>query len=149
MKCPFCSYEKDKVVESISINDGKVIRRRRKCLKCNNRFTSYERIEEQPLIVVKKDKRREPFDKKKILKGLQRALEKRPVSTETLEDLVSDIEKQLRDEMLKEVSSIKIGEIIMHKLHDLDQIAYVRFASVYRQFKDVNEFIKEINQVKS
>lgn len=147
MKCPFCSYEESKVIESRDTNDGKAIRRRRECLKCKSRFTSYERIEEPELMVVKKDKRREPFDRDKVLSGIIKASEKRPVSMETLENLVNDIEKKLRDEMLKEVPTTHIGELIMVKLHEIDQIAYVRFASVYRQFKDVQEFIKEIKEV--
>lgn len=147
MKCPFCAYEELKVIESRDTNDGKEIRRRRECLRCKNRFTSYERIEEPQLMVIKKDKRRELFDKEKILSGLIKASEKRPVSIETLENVVSEIEKKLRDEMLKEVSTTRIGELIMEKLHSIDQIAYVRFASVYRQFKDVQEFIKEIKAV--
>ncbi|HAR62293.1 MAG: transcriptional regulator NrdR [Candidatus Margulisiibacteriota bacterium] len=149
MRCPFCSYEEIKVIESRDTNDGKAIRRRRECLQCKNRFTSYERIEEHQLMVIKKDKRREPFDREKILSGLIKASEKRPVSIETIETTINDIEKKLRDDMIKEVPTAQIGEMIMDRLHSIDQIAYVRFASVYRQFKDVQEFIKEIKEVLS
>ena len=144
MKCPFCDFEEDHVLESRATNDGRAVRRRRECLKCKNRFTSYERIEEQPILVIKRDKRRESFDRNKILEGIQKASQKRPISMETLENFVADIEKQIRDEMIKEISSIKIGKMIIEKLRNLDQVAYVRFASVYRQFKDVEEFIDEI-----
>lgn len=149
MRCPYCSFEEIKVIESRDTNDGKEIRRRRECLRCKNRFTSYERIEEPQLMVVKKDKRRELFDREKILSGLIKASEKRPVSINTLETVVDEIEKKCRDEMQKEISTNHVGEMVMEKLQTIDQIAYVRFASVYRQFKDVQEFFKEIKAVLS
>lgn len=147
MRCPYCDTDKDKVIESTSTNESKAIRRRRECLACKKRFTTYERIDEQSIMVVKKDKRREPFRREKLLRGIIRSCEKRPVSVEQLEQFVSDIEKEIKDKMSKEITSEEIGKIIMSCLPALDQIAYVRFASVYREFKDVNEFINEIKQV--
>lgn len=147
MRCPYCDTDKDKVVESASTNEGKAIRRRRECLACGRRFTSYERIDEQSIMVVKKDNRREPFNRQKLLNGLTKSCEKRPVSVEQLESFVTDIEKEIKDKMTKEIKSEEIGRIVMSCLPAIDQIAYVRFASVYREFKDVDEFINEIKQV--
>ena len=141
MKCPFCAHPDDKVVDSRTIKDGELIRRRRECLSCTQRFTTYERIEEIPLMVAKKDGRREPFDRSKIVIGILKACEKRPVSIEQIEDLVDRIEKSINSSMEKEVSSEKIGAMVMDELRNLDEVAYVRFASVYRQFRDIDEFM--------
>ncbi|PKL92380.1 MAG: transcriptional regulator NrdR [Candidatus Goldiibacteriota bacterium HGW-Goldbacteria-1] len=146
MKCPYCSHKSDKVVDSRESKDGEAIRRRRECLKCTKRYTTYEQIEHSLPMVVKKDNRREPFDRKKILNGLIKACEKRPVSVEQLEEVVDEIEKQLYSKMEKEVPSTVIGNIIMEKLALMDEVAYVRFASVYRQFKDINAFTKELKK---
>jgi transcriptional repressor NrdR len=147
MKCPFCGHIEDRVIDSRQSKDGDVIRRRRECLKCEGRFTSYERIEEVMPSVIKKDGRREPFDRQKILHGLEKACEKRPVSVETREALVTKIEKTLQELGEKEIPSSWIGEQIMGALKEIDEVAYVRFASVYRQFKDVKEFMEEINDL--
>lgn len=147
MRCPFCDYVDDKVIDSRQSKDGDVIRRRRECLKCEGRFTSYERIEDIIPHVVKKDNRREAFDRNKILRGLEKACEKRPISVESREELVKKIEKALQSINEKEVPSSFIGEQIMNGLKEIDQVAYVRFASVYRQFKDINEFIQEIKDI--
>lgn len=144
MNCPFCSHVEDKVVDSRTSKDGGAIRRRRECLKCGKRFTTYERVEDILPMVVKKDGRREPFDRGKILAGLTKACEKRPVSMERLEEIVGEIEVSLQDRTEKEIPSSEVGEAIMRKLHDLDPVAYVRFASVYREFKDVNQFMDEL-----
>jgi transcriptional repressor NrdR len=144
MKCPFCGHIEDKVIDSRLSKEGDVIRRRRECLKCEGRFTSYERIEEVLPVVIKKDGRREPFDRQKILHGLEKACEKRPVGVEIRESLVAKIEKKLQELGEKEVPSSWIGEEVMAGLRGVDDVAYVRFASVYRQFKDINEFLKEI-----
>ena len=147
MKCPFCGYKKDKVVDSRESRDGEAIRRRRECLKCSRRFTTYEQVEHTLPLVIKKDGRREQFDRNKILAGLSKACEKRPISVNKLYEFIDDIEKQLYSKMEKEVSSSAIGEMIMEKLAQLDEVAYVRFASVYRQFKDINQFMKELRGV--
>jgi transcriptional repressor NrdR len=144
VNCPFCSHVEDKVVDSRTSKDGGAIRRRRECLKCGKRFTTYERVEDILPMVVKKDGRREPFDRGKILAGLTKACEKRPVSMERLEEIVGEIEVSLQDRTEKEIPSSEVGEAIMRKLHDLDPVAYVRFASVYREFKDVNQFMDEL-----
>jgi transcriptional repressor NrdR len=146
MKCPYCGHKKDKVVDSRESRDGEAIRRRRECLKCAKRFTTYEQVEHQLPMVVKKDGRREAFDKNKILAGLTKACEKRPISVEKLYEVVDDIEKQLYSRMDKEVASTLIGEMLMETLAKLDEVAYVRFASVYRQFKDINAFTKELQK---
>ncbi|HPD18249.1 MAG: transcriptional repressor NrdR [Candidatus Goldbacteria bacterium] len=146
MKCPFCGYKKDKVVDSRESRDGETIRRRRECLKCSRRFTTYEQVEHTLPLVIKKDGRREQFDRNKILAGLSKACEKRPISVNKLYEFIDDIEKQLYSKMEKEVSSSSIGEMIMEKLAQLDEVAYVRFASVYRQFKDINAFTKELQK---
>lgn len=144
MKCPFCGHLEDKVIDSRSAKDGSVIRRRRECLKCEKRFTSYERVEDLMPMVIKKDGSREPFDRQKILKGLDKALHKRPVDVETRERAVDEIEKNLLSMEVREVQSSVIGEELMSRLQDMDKIAYVRFASVYREFKDINEFMEEL-----
>jgi len=144
MRCPFCKADNDKVVDSRASEGGEAIRRRRECLECGRRYTTYERVEEIPLRVIKKDGTREAFDRRKILEGMSKACEKRPVSTEKLDELVSDIERQLADVAEREVTSRQIGELVMAKLRELDQVAYVRFASVYRAFKDINQFLEEL-----
>jgi transcriptional repressor NrdR len=144
MRCPFCKTDNDKVVDSRASDGGAVIRRRRECLECGRRYTTYERVEEIPLRVVKKDGTREPFERGKILSGLLKACEKRPVATDALEGIVQEIERKLADIAEREVSSRQIGEMVMQHLRTLDQVAYVRFASVYRAFKDINQFLEEL-----
>jgi transcriptional repressor NrdR len=145
MKCPYCDYNGTKVLDSRPANENKSIRRRRECEKCNRRFTTFETVEETPLIVIKKDGSREEFSRDKMLRGLLRACEKRPVSVEQLEVIVSGVERELRNTAQAEVESRVIGELVMEKLYPVDEVAYVRFASVYRQFKDINMFLKELN----
>jgi transcriptional repressor NrdR len=145
MKCPFCGNTEDKVIDSRAGREGDVIRRRRECLKCERRFTSYERVENVMPMVVKKDGRREPFDRQKILHGLEKALEKRPIGMEERERAVDSIEMKLLSLGAKEVPSSEIGEEVMSCLRELDKVAYVRFASVYREFKDINEFMDELS----
>ena len=147
MKCPFCNHEQDKVVDSRESKEGASIRRRRECLKCGKRFTTYERIDEIPYMVVKKDGRRERFDRQKILNGLMRACEKRPVSIVKLEQIVNDAETYVVDSPERERTTSEIGELLMDRLKKLDKVAYVRFASVYRDFKDVKEFVSELNDL--
>jgi len=149
MRCPYCSSLENKVVDSRMGKEGESIRRRRECLKCEGRFTTYERVEEVLPLVIKKDGRREPFDRLKILHGLKKACEKRPVGVEAIETTVADIEKSLQDKGLKEIPSTIIGEEVMDHLHLLDEVAYVRFASVYRSFKDINEFMTELKDILS
>ena len=149
MKCPFCGHGEDRVIDSRESEEDDYIRRRRECLKCERRFTTYERIEGISLMVVKKDGRRELFDRKKILTGLIKACEKRPISTEKLEELTDTIERSLQKRFDKEVLSKQIGEEVIQRLHALDEVAYVRFASVYRQFKDLNEFMGELKEMLS
>ncbi len=144
MKCPFCGYEESKVIDSRPTDEGERIRRRRECIKCAKRFTTYEIIESVPVIVVKKDKSREVFDRTKLFNGLLRACEKRPVSIDTIESIVSDIESNLQNSLDREVTSTHIGQLAMERLKDTDEVAYVRFASVYRQFKDINTFMDEL-----
>lgn len=144
MKCPFCGYSESKVIDSRPTDEGERIRRRRECMNCGKRFTTYEIIESVPIIVVKKDKSRESFDRNKLFNGLLRACEKRPVSIETIERIVDEIETTLQNSLDREVTSIHIGELAMDKLKDTDEVAYVRFASVYRQFKDINTFMDEL-----
>lgn len=144
MKCPFCGYRDSRVLESRSTEEGSAIRRRRECLNCRERFTTYERVETIPLMVVKKDGTRQEFDRSKILQGLIKACEKRQVPLAKLEEIVSGIEKRLRNSMEQEVSSQTIGEMVMEELKRLDQVAYVRFASVYRQFRDIQSFLQEL-----
>ncbi len=147
MKCPFCSCEDSKVIDSRPTDEGERIRRRRECISCGKRFTTYEIIETVPVIVVKKDHSREVFDRDKLLRGMLRACEKRPVSLEQLERAVNNIEVQLQNGFDREVSSDVIGEMAMEKLRGLDEVAYVRFASVYRQFKDINTFMEELAKI--
>lgn len=147
MKCPYCGYEESKVIDSRPTDEGERIRRRRECLKCGKRFTTYEVIENVPLIVVKKDCSREAFDRGKLLRGLLRACEKRPVTLEQAERMVDEIEAQLQNSLEREVPSTKIGEYAMEKLKAVDEVAYVRFASVYRQFRDINTFMDELNKL--
>ena len=146
MKCPFCGHQEDKVVDSRASSDG-AIRRRRECLSCGKRFTTYERVEEQRLMVIKKDGRREPFDRQKLLGGLIRACEKRPVGMDQLEQLADEIEQDLSRSFEREIPSREIGERVMKRLHSLDPIAYVRFASVYREFKDAEQFVRELKEL--
>ncbi|WKL00970.1 transcriptional regulator NrdR [Paenibacillus amylolyticus] len=149
MKCPYCAFLGTKVLDSRPANESKSIRRRRECEQCARRFTTFEMIEETPLIVIKKDGSREEFSRDKILRGLIRACEKRPVSVETLEMIVSEVEKSLRNTADAEVESRQIGELLMEQLFPVDEVAYVRFASVYRQFKDINMFMKELKSLLS
>lgn len=147
MRCPFCQNDETKVLDSRQIEAGTAIRRRRECDVCTKRFTTYEKCEELQLFIVKKDGSRQPFSRQKLMAGLLRACEKRPVSTEQLETIVSDIERQMRDKNEREVSSMLIGEAVMEKLFDIDEIAYIRFASVYRQFKDIKRFMEELDEL--
>ncbi|MBQ1967470.1 MAG: transcriptional repressor NrdR [Clostridia bacterium] len=144
MKCPFCGYEESKVIDSRPTDEGEKIRRRRECISCGKRFTTYEIIESVPIVVVKKDKSRQAFDRVKLFNGMLRACEKRPVSIEQLDKVVSEIEADLQNSLDREVTSVHIGELVMDKLKELDEVAYVRFASVYRQFKDINTFMDEL-----
>lgn len=147
MKCPFCNQADDKVIDSRTAREGEVIRRRRECLSCKRRFTTYERIEESLPVVVKKDNRREPFDRMKIMSGLKKACEKRPVSSAALEASVDRIEKRIQDRGETEVAGRVVGEEVMKELHQLDSVAYVRFASVYREFKDIDQFMETIKSL--
>ena len=147
MKCPFCGHPKDKVVDSRESGPGDAIRRRRECIECGRRFTSYERIEEIPYLVIKKDGRREAFDRGKLTAGLHRACEKRPVSAKSLATLVDEIEQMVQDTTDREIEASAIGERVMERLRELDKVAYVRFASVYRQFEDVQEFMTELRDL--
>jgi len=144
MRCPYCRDDNDRVVDSRSAEDSSVIRRRRECMECGKRYTTYERVEDIPLRVIKKDGSRVPFDRSKILAGLHKACEKRPVPAEALEETVRAIEDEINDRAEKEVASSVIGELVMKRLRKLDQVAYVRFASVYREFKDVGQFLDEL-----
>ena len=147
MKCRFCGFEESRVIDSRPPDEGERIRSRRECLKCQKRFTTYEIIESLPIIVIKKDHSREVFDRDKLLNGLLRACEKRPVSIDTLEHVIDDIESTLQNSLDREVTSEKIGELVMDKLKGVDEVAYVRFASVYRQFKDINTFMSELSKL--
>ena len=147
MKCPYCGYSESKVIDSRPTDEGERIRRRRECLNCAKRFTTYEVIETVPVVVVKKDKSREAFDRNKLLNGLLRACEKRPVPLETLERIVDEIETLLQNSLDREVPSTLIGTYAMDKLKKVDEVAYVRFASVYREFKDINTFMDELNKI--
>ena len=147
MKCPFCFAVDSKVVDSRPTDEGTMIRRRRECTHCGKRFTTYEKVEHIPILVVKKDGRREVFDSDKILSGLLKACEKRPVTMKDLEAVVQDIEKQVYNSLDREIFSQRIGEMLMERLKALDEVAYVRFASVYRQFKDINTFVEELNKL--
>lgn len=147
MKCPYCEFDESKVIDSRPTDEGHVIRRRRECTKCKNRFTTYEKIEEIPLIVVKKDGTRESYNRPKLINGLIRACEKRPVSIEMIEKMIDEVERTLHNELEREIPSKRIGELIMEKLKLLDEVSYVRFASVYRQFKDINTFVDELTKL--
>lgn len=147
MKCPFCTNEESKVIDSRPTDEGERIRRRRECLKCGKRFTTYEIIESLPIIVIKKDRSREAFDRDKLLNGVLRACEKRPISINTLDNMIDEIETTLQNSLDREVTSDKIGELVMEKLKNIDEVAYVRFASVYRQFKDITTFMEELNKL--
>ncbi len=149
MKCPFCGIEESKVIDSRPTDEGERIRRRRECTSCGKRFTTYEIIENVPVIVVKKDKSRETFDRNKLFNGILRACEKRPVPVETIDKMVDNIEATLQNSLDREVTSVHIGEMVMDKLKAVDEVAYVRFASVYRQFKDINTFMDELAKLLS
>lgn len=147
MKCPYCGFTEDKVIDSRPTEENTTIRRRRECLHCMKRFTTYEKVESVPLMVIKKDKSRQAFDRQKLLNGLLRACEKRPVSISELEKLVEDVELQILNSLKREITTQEIGEMVMTKLKELDEVAYVRFASVYRQFRDINTFMDELHKL--
>lgn len=147
MKCPFCGYLESKVIDSRPADEGNLIRRRRECIKCSRRFTTYEKVESIPLMVIKKDKSMEAFNREKLINGVLRACEKRPVTVENIDAMIDDIEAQVCNTLVREITSKELGEIVMEKLKELDEIAYVRFASVYRQFKDINTFINELQNL--
>lgn len=147
MKCPYCAYEESKVIDSRPTDEGEKIRRRRECLKCAKRFTTYEMIECLPIIVIKRDRSREQFNREKLMNGMLRACEKRPVSIDMIEKAIDEIEATIQNSLDREVSSEKIGELAMEKLKDIDEVAYVRFASVYRQFKDISNFMGELEKL--
>ncbi len=147
MKCPFCGHPEDRVVDSRESKEGEAIRRRRECAACGKRFTTYERLDEIPYMVVKKDGRREKFERQKVLTGLLHAAEKRPISMTQLEAIVNEVETQIVDSPEREISTRDIGQLVMDRLRQLDKVAYVRFASVYMDFKDVNEFLRELNRL--
>ncbi|MCR5045079.1 MAG: transcriptional regulator NrdR [Treponema sp.] len=149
MRCPYCGSLDDRVIESRTMANGENIRRRRECLSCGYRFTSYERIEEKPLMVIKRDGRRQPFDSQKLEKGIQRALEKRPISTNMVENLVTEIEDLavMQAKSSREISTSDLGELVLQRLNEIDKVAYIRFASVYKHFENLDEFINEVNKV--
>jgi transcriptional repressor NrdR len=147
MKCPFCGHEEDKVVDSRTSKEGRAVRRRRECIKCEKRFTTYEYVESVPLTIVKNDQRREPFDREKLLSGMQSACKKRPISMKKIESIADGIEEELSKLSKTEIASTEIGRMVMTELAKLDEVAYVRFASVYRKFKDAGEFISEIQDL--
>ncbi|MDX1982429.1 MAG: transcriptional regulator NrdR [Bryobacteraceae bacterium] len=147
MKCPFCSHIEDKVIDSRESKEADVIRRRRECLRCQKRYTTYERVEEVPYLVVKKDGRREKFDRQKVLAGLLRACEKRPISMSKLAELVDEVEQTLSESAEREITTTKIGEILIDRLREIDKVAYVRFSSVYRDFQDVEAFLDELKDL--
>ena len=147
MKCPFCGYSDSKVIDSRPADDGNTIRRRRECLDCQKRFTTYEVMERMPLVVIKRDGSRQSFDKVKLINGMLRACEKRPISMADIDRIADEIEQELRGALESEVSSDRIGEMVMDRLKDLDEVAYVRFASVYRSFKDINTFMEELTKL--
>ena len=147
MRCPFCNTEDSKVIDSRPTDEGARIRRRRECLACAKRFTTYEIIESLPIIVIKKDKSRETFDRDKLLNGILRACEKRPVSINTLDNMIDEIETTIQNSLDREVTSDKIGELVMEKLKGIDEVAYIRFASVYRKFQDISTFMEELNKL--
>lgn len=147
MKCPFCGYKESKVIDSRSTEDNEKIRRRRECLKCQERFTTYETIETVPIMVIKKDRSREIFNEDKLLKGILKSCEKRPIKISDIEEIVINIKKQLQNSMEKEVSSLTIGNLVMEQLKKIDSVAYIRFASVYRQFSDTSQFMNELLKI--
>ena len=147
MKCPYCGFAESKVIDSRPADEGSSIRRRRECLSCRKRFTTYETVESLPMVVVKKDGSRQSFDRRKILGGMIRACEKRPVPVADLERVSEEIEQEVQNSMEREVSTQKVGEMVMERLKKIDEVAYVRFASVYRQFKDIDTFMKELNKL--
>lgn len=147
MRCPFCDFADSKVIDSRPTEEGSSIRRRRECISCGKRFTTYEKVESVPIMVIKKDQTREPFDRNKVLTGIIRACQKRPVQTEKMVEMVDNIESELQNLMDREVTSDRIGEMVMAELKKTDDVAYVRFASVYRQFKDINTFLAEVNKL--
>ena len=147
MKCPYCSYEESKVIDSRSADDGERISRRRECLNCGKRFTTHEVIETVPIIVVKRDKSREVFDRNKLTAGILRACEKRPVSLTQIEEMVDNIEAKIQSSLDREITTMQIGELAMEEIKKVDEVSYVRFASVYRQFKDINTFMEELNKL--
>ena len=147
MKCPYCGYQESKVVDSRHSEDGQSIRRRRECLSCQKRFTTYETVESLPMVVIKRDNSRQSFDRNKVLNGMLRACEKRPVAMADLEAAADEIEQVIQNSLDREVSPTQIGELVMERLKPLDEVAYVRFASVYRQFKDINSFMRELNKI--
>lgn len=144
MKCPFCGYDDSKVLDTRPTDEGYTIRRRRECLKCQKRFTTYEKIEQSPVMVIKKDGNRQAFDRDKIVRGMIKSCEKRPVSADEIEEAVNNIEKKIENSMRREITSLEIGEMVMDELKDLDEVSYVRFASVYREFKDLQSFVDEL-----
>lgn len=147
MKCPYCGVDNDKVVDSRAMNEGQSIRRRRECLGCAKRFTTYEHVDDIPVMVIKRDKRREPYQRDKMVQGIRIACRKRPVSEDQIEEIASNIELQINSRLEKELDASELGNLVMEQLRRLDQVAYVRFASVYRQFKDVNQFIDELKDL--
>jgi transcriptional repressor NrdR len=147
MKCPYCSYQEDKVIDSRPTDEGATIRRRRECLSCHKRYTTYEKVESLPVMVVKKDGSRQPYEREKVRKGILRACEKRSVSVDQIESIVDDIESHISNSLEREVTTEFIGELVMERLRGLDEVSYVRFASVYRQFKDINTFMAELNKL--
>lgn len=147
MKCPFCNTEDSKVIDSRPTDEGERIRRRRECLACAKRFTTYEIIESLPIIVIKKDKSRETFDRDKLMNGILRACEKRPISINTLDNMIDEIESTIQNSLDREVTSDKIGELVMEKLKNIDEVAYIRFASVYRKFQDISTFMEELSKL--
>lgn len=147
MKCPYCGFQESKVIDSRRLEETNSIKRRRECLACEKRFSTYERVELAPLVVIKKNGTREQFDRQKLLRGIMHACEKRPVSIDAMENLVSSVETQLNNELMQEVESERIGELVMDKLKEIDEVAYVRFASVYRQFRDINTFMEELQKL--
>lgn len=147
MKCPYCGFKESKVVDSRPAEEGNSIRRRRECLSCSKRFTTYETVESLPMVVVKRDGNRQTFDRRKLVNGMLRACEKRPVSVAQLEKLGEEIEQELQNSLEREISTEHVGELVMDKLKGVDEVAYVRFASVYRQFKDINTFMRELNKL--
>ena len=149
MKCPFCGYSESKVIDSRPADEGSSIRRRRECLSCGKRFTTYETVESLPMVVIKKDGSRQTFDRSKVLRGIQRSCEKRPVPVADMERMALEIEQELQNKLEREISTELVGEMVMDKLKKADEVAYVRFASVYRQFKDINTFMSELNKLLS